>query len=69
MPPRPPACAAPSRRSSRACHSASSSRKGASIITRTILAITAVLVASGLMAAPAATTWATSCTVAPTYRP
>lgn len=47
----------------------STSRKGASIITRTILAITAVSAAWLPMASPAATTWATSCTVEPTKTP
>ena len=40
-------------------------RNGASIITRTIFAMTAVLAALSLMALPAATTCATSCTVEP----
>ncbi|MOA57937.1 hypothetical protein D3C78_1822200 [compost metagenome] len=53
----------------RAHQADSSSRKGASIITRTILAITAMSAAWGEMASPAATTCATSCTVEPTYRP
>jgi hypothetical protein len=47
----------------------SSSRKGASSITRTIFSITATPATSVPMDRPAATTWATSCTVAPRYRP
>ncbi len=41
------------------------SRKGTSSITRTSLTITALARASGPTASPAATTWATSWTVAP----
>ena len=46
-------------------HAASIGKNGASIITRTILAITAVPAASGPICRPAATTCATSCTVEP----
>ncbi len=44
-------------------------RNGASIITRTILAITAAFAASCPIDLPAATTCATSCTVEPIYTP
>ncbi|MNN67366.1 hypothetical protein D3C81_1829950 [compost metagenome] len=44
-------------------------RNGASIITRTILVMTAASAAGSLIARPAATTWATSCTVAPVNTP
>src|SRR5699024_12444607 len=44
-------------------------KKGASNITRTILAITAVSVACALTASPTATTCATSCTVEPVNKP
>ncbi len=54
---------------SRASQAESRIRKGANIITRTILAITAVSAASMPIERPAATTWATSCTVAPMYTP
>ncbi|MCY1460766.1 hypothetical protein D9M71_783520 [compost metagenome] len=60
-----PGCAARPRASS----SDSATRNGASIITRTILAITAVSAAPSLTARPAATTWATSCTVEPVNTP
>ena len=47
----------------------SAARNGASIITRTILAMTAVLAAPSLIARPAATTCATSWTVEPAKMP
>ena len=47
----------------------SSTRKGASIMTRTSLVITAVLAAVSATALPAATTCATSCTVEPVKIP
>ena len=53
----------------RATQADSSTRKGASIITRTILAITAASPACWLTAVPAATTCATSCTVEPVKSP